>query len=405
MSAAVALLLAATLVAVPDVSLDNLDAEVARQLGEVRRRLDTAGTGAAGAAAFAEAGRHYHAYEMHAPAEACYRNAALLAPEDFRWPYLLGVLQQEAGRLEEALASIGRALAAPERYYPGLLRMATLQIALGRPQDAERWLAPARVHAPGDPALLAREGELALATARPQAAAAALEAALRREPRATRLHYLLGMAYRALGRREDALRELARAGPVGVRARDPLLEGVRALRVGESSFMIEGHQALRAGDTDAAAVAFARAAEASGGTSLPALLNLAAAEARRGRRDEAIARLGEARRLDPHHDAVLFNLGVLLAQAGRAAEAEPLLAAVVERAPSDAEARAEWGLALLALGRLDDAQRALAPVPLDAARCERLREALAARAKGARDPAAAALAGRARACGAPPVQR
>jgi Flp pilus assembly protein TadD len=399
------MLLGATLVAVPEVSLDGLEAEVARQLGEVRRRLEAAPTGAAGAAAFAEAGRHYHAYDMMAPAEACYRNAAALAPEDFRWHYLLGVLHHDAGRLEEALASVGRAVGGPDRYYPGLLRMAALQIALGRPHEAERSLAPARAHAPSDPALLALEGELALALARPQAALAALEEALRREPRATRLHYPLGMAYRALGRLEDARRELARAGPVGVRARDPLLEDVRSLRVGESSFMIEGHRALRAGDAGAAAAAFAQAVAASGGSSVPALLNLATAEARRGRRDEAIAHLAEARRRDPDHPAVLFNLGVLLAQAGRACEAEPLLADLVRRAPGDAEARAEWGLSLVALGRLEDAERALGPFALDAARCARLREALAIRAAGASEPAAGALARRVSACEGAPVQR
>jgi tetratricopeptide (TPR) repeat protein len=400
-------LLAATLVAVPDVSLDGLDAVVARQLAEVRRRLESADAtagGARGAAGFGEAGRHYHAYDMFAPAEACYRNAAALAPEDFRWPYLLGVLQQDAGRLEEAAASLGRALRGPEPYYPGLLRMAALQLALGRADEAERWLAPARAHAPDDPARLALDGEQALAAGRPEAAAAALEEALQREPRASRLHYLAGMAYRAQGRREDARRELARAGPVGVRARDPLVDGVRALRAGESSFMIEGHQALRAGDFPAAAAAFARALEASGGGSVPALLNLAAAEAQLGRTDDAISRLTKARRLDPAHPAVAYNLGVLLLQAGRAAEAEALLGELARRAPDDTEAHAEWSLALIAQGRLDDAAAALGSLTLDPARCRRLREALATRG-GAGETAPAALVRRANACAAKPAQR
>jgi tetratricopeptide (TPR) repeat protein len=188
---------------------------------------------------------------------------------------------------------------------------------------------------------------------------------------------------------------------VGVRARDPLLEGVRALRIGESSVMIEGHRALRAGDLAAAAEAFARAVEASGGASVAALLNLAVTEERRGRREEALAHLAEARRLEPGHPGVLFNLGVLLAQAGRAADAEPLLAAVVERSPGDGEARAEWGLALVALGRLEEARRALEPATLDADRCRRLREGLAGAARDASEAAAAALARRASACPAP----
>jgi Flp pilus assembly protein TadD len=396
MSLAAFVLLAAPLIAVPEVSLDGLDEPVARQLRQVRAALDAAPRDAAGAAAFGDAGRHYHAYEILAPAEACYRNAAALAPADFRWPYLLGVLQQDAGRLDDARESLMRALSGPERYYPGLLRLAALELAQGRNAEAERWLAPARAHSPEDPALLALEGELALAGGRAEVAAAALEKALRQEPRATRLHYVLGMAYRALARTDDARRELARAGPVGVRARDPLVEGVRALRLGESSYMIEGHQALRAGDLPAAADAFGRAAEASGGTSVPALLNQAAALAQLGRRDEALARLAEARHLDPRHTGVLFNSGVLLVQAGRAVEAEPMFAEVVRQSPGDAEARAEWGLSLAALRRFDEADRALGPLTLDEGRCRRLRDVLGAVA--ASEAAAAALRSRTSAC-------
>lgn len=396
MSLAAFVLAAAPLVAVPEVSLDGLDEAVARQLRQVRTALHAAPRDAAGAAAFGDAGRHYHAYDMVAPAEACYRNAEALAPQDYRWPYLLGVLQHDAGRLDEALASLTRALGGSERYYPGLLRLAEVELARGRAPEAERWLAPARAHAPDDPALLALEGELALAGGRAGAAASALEKALRQEPRATRLHYLLGMAYRALGRAGDAREELARAGPVGVRARDPLLEAVRSLRLGESSYTIEGHEAFRAGDFTAAAAAFGRAVEASGGTSAAALLNLAAALARLGRREEALARLADVLRLDPNHPGARFNSGVLLAQAGRHAEAEPMFAEVVRQSSGDAEARAEWVLSLAALRRFEEAERALGPLTLDEGRCRRLRETLDAVAAG--DATAAPLRARTGAC-------
>ncbi len=371
---------APVLVSVPAVSLDGLDPAVAAPLAEARARLDAAlREGRPAAALFADAGRRYHAYDMRAPAEACYLNAAALAPDDFRSWYLLGVTRHEGGDLEGAAAALGRALAGPDRYYPGLLRMAAVQLALGRPEEAERWLAPARVHSPDDPALLALDGEIALAGGRPAAAAAALEEALRVQPRASRLHYLLGMAYRGLSRRAEARAELAQAGAVGVAARDPVLDEVRALRRGETGDLIEGQQAFRAGDHAAAAAAFARAVEASGGSSVPALVNLAAAEERLGRHDAALARLQQARAVDPGHPLVNFNLGLLLAQDGRSTEAEALLAEAVIRSPQDAEARFEWGLVLVTLGRFDDADRALQPLVLDEARCRRVRSALAAR--------------------------
>jgi Flp pilus assembly protein TadD len=164
--------------------------------------------------------------------------------------------------------------------------------------------------------------------------------------------------------------------------------------------MIEGHQAFRAGDFDGAAAAFANAVQASGGSSVAPLLNLAAAEERLGQLEGALGHLEQARRLEPSHPLVLFNLGTLLARSGRPAEAEPLLAELVKRSPADAEARSEWGLALVALGRLDDAERVFPPESLDEARCRRLREALAARPRSgpATGGAVAALGRRASAC-------
>jgi len=169
-----ALLAAAStaLVPVPEVPLDGLDPAVARPLADARARLDHAlRDGQPSAAVFADAARLYHAYGMLAAATAAYRDAATLAPGDFRWPYLLAVARQEAGDLEGASDALERALAAGDPYYPAVLRMASVQLARGRLEEASRWLAIGRGHAPRDPALLGLEGELALARRRLRLAA------------------------------------------------------------------------------------------------------------------------------------------------------------------------------------------------------------------------------------------
>ena len=57
-----------------------------------------------------------------------------------------------------------------------------------------------------------------------------------------------------------------------------------------------------------------------------------------------------------------FLLGILLISRGAAADAEPLLAAVVAQRPQDFDARLHWARALLALGRRAQAESALAPL-------------------------------------------
>ena len=61
--------------------------------------------------AYGGLGQLYHAYELTSAAEASYRNANRLAPEEHRWLQLLGDLYDQTGRLEEAEASF----AAPRR--------------------------------------------------------------------------------------------------------------------------------------------------------------------------------------------------------------------------------------------------------------------------------------------------
>jgi len=279
-----------------------MEPAVARQLAQVRARLEA---GPRSAALYGEAARHYHAYALVAAAEACYREAERLDPDDFRWPYLLGMLALEDHRSDEAARRLERTLAREDKYYPALVRLSGLYLALGRTAEAVPLIETARRHAPEDPALLGLTGELALAQGRNADAVADLVRALEREPRATRLRYVLGMAYRAQGRLDAARAQLAQAGSVGSKPRDPVLEAVLALRQGESSYMLEGHAAFRAGDFGAAATAYRLALEQGDGASLGPLVNLAAAEARLGRVEAAIGLLRRAQALSPGDPSVL----------------------------------------------------------------------------------------------------
>ena len=47
--------------------------------------------------------RLYHAYDFIDAARACYRNALVLNPKDFRWAYLLGRLLESQGDMRQAV--------------------------------------------------------------------------------------------------------------------------------------------------------------------------------------------------------------------------------------------------------------------------------------------------------------
>src|SRR5687767_4846648 len=173
---------------VPLPDLKALEPSVAQQLGQadalVRSLLaDPAARPEETGEAFGELGRLCQVYGLAEPAEAAYRQALTLAPTDFRWPYLLARVVQEAGRLEAA-ALYRKALALRPGFLPALVLLAETLIAANHLDDAETALREALAVDPGSAAARAALGQIALSRQRYREAADHLEAALAAVPEA-----------------------------------------------------------------------------------------------------------------------------------------------------------------------------------------------------------------------------
>jgi Flp pilus assembly protein TadD len=305
---------------IPSPDLSGLEPEVAAQLRDARAFLDAllAGEGTVPgdlAEAAGDLGRHYHAYGFEEPAAAAYANAARFAPGDFRWPYYLAHLQQPAGKTAEAEASYRRALELQPGYAPALVHLGEVLLSANRPDDAEAILKQALADPGSAAAARAALGEVALSRRQFREAADHLEAALVASPDADRLHHPLGLAYRGLGEMDKARNHLARAGRVGVRPADPLIDELDGLRQGEMPHLLRGRVAFRLGRFADAAAEFRKAVEARP-DSVPARINLGSALAQAGDRKGAAEQLRQALKLAPDNANAHFNLDVLLIQDG-----------------------------------------------------------------------------------------
>lgn len=340
------LLLAAALVPVRSPDLKGLEEAVAAQIREIQ------GIAAAqeSADAWGELGRVYLAYSFNDAATDCFRNAAALDPKDFRWPYLLGAADQAAGRLDEAAEAFGRALAMAPEALPGYVHLGEIRLLQGKFDEAEAALRKA----PSLPASRALLGQVALARQDYRAAVEHLQAALEAAPEATRLHHPLALAYRGLGDRAKAEEHLAKAGAVGLRPADPLLDAVAALRLGERVAIMKGKTAAQAGRYADAAAEFRRALEAKP-ESVEARVNLGAVLALSGDREGAVGQFREVLRVEPGNVTAHFNLGSLLLEGEAASEAIPHLEAAALSRPQDAEARRLLARALRDAGRSQEA--------------------------------------------------
>lgn len=299
-------------------------------------------------------GEIYHAYSLLSPARDCYLNASRLTPEDFRWIYLLGKLDQQEGRFEDAIRRYRVARTLRPDYVAVLVNMGNIFLELNRLEDARESFKAALDLDKNNPATHYGLGQVAVSRRRYSEAVDHFEKTLAQVPGANRVHYSLAMAYRGLGDAEKVKAHLAQQGPVGVRVSDPLVDGLQALIKGERVYLARGKVAFEAQRYAEAAGEFRKAVAATP-DSVTARINLGAALTQIGDLKGAVEQFEEALRMEPGKVNAHYNLAVLLASQNKHAEAITHLQSVLGVDPNDLNARFLLARELLKSGRLDEA--------------------------------------------------
>ncbi len=336
---------------------DRLEAQAAAVEELARPDTEPARLGAA----YGALGRLYHAYDFPTAAAACYRNARRLASGDFRWAYYLGFLHQTEGDLERAAERLTEALALRPDDPAALLRLGDVELELERYAAARgRYERALELDADAAAAHYGL-GRLAARSDDPAAAVRHFERALELQPGASLVHYPLALAYRELGRREQAERHLGLRGQVGVGFPDPLVRALDEDLAGVGLRLTRAGVALAEGREEAALVELRKAVAAAPG-SFDARLGLGLALARAGEREGAREQLEEAVRLAPESVLARDALGRLLAGAGADEGAVAHFSKAVALDPSFAEGHFQLGAALGRLGRHAEAAEAFSRV-------------------------------------------
>jgi tetratricopeptide (TPR) repeat protein len=341
----------------PDVI--KLEPEVRDQLVGVEKSLtasinkpDT--TDAALAEIYGEAGKIYHAYSLTLPARECYLNAGLLAPKDFRWPYLLAKIDQQDGRMDDAIHRLQEASALNPEYVPIEVNLGNIYLETNLSTKAESSFKRALARQPENAAALYGLGQLALSQRNYAEAVSYFEKALQQAPGANRIHYSLAIAYRGLGDLSKAENHLAQRGTVGVRVADPLFDQLPDLIEGERIHLIRGRTALEAKRFADAAVEF-RKAIAAKPDSTAGHLNLGTTLVQLNDLNAAVTEFKTVLRLDPDNANAHFNLAIVLAARNEDRAAIEELQALLKTNPDDVDARFFLARELLKLERREEA--------------------------------------------------
>ncbi len=344
--------------------LDSMEPAVRRQLAEARAAVaaleQRPGTPDAELAEAAGGlGRLYFLYGLEGVAEQAFEAARRLAPGDARWPYYLGVIAQDLGRLETAVERFREVLELRPGDPPSLVRLGRLELARHRPAEAADYFRRALERAPRLAAARAGMGQAAVLAGDPATAVEQFEAALALDPGLAGVRYPLGLAYRELGELERARHHLAARRGGRPAFPDPLIDQLPALARGASFHIFYGAQASLAGDLEGAVERY-RQALAADPESVMARRALASALARR---DDPAAAAEEYRRVlaaEPGNAAVRVELATLLAGGGAYEEAAAELRRALEDDPASFKAHLGLAVAAQRLDRPDEAEEHLA---------------------------------------------
>ena len=373
---------------VPDPDTTRMQHQVADLLWEARqavlREPDSP-------EAWGRLGEVCDAHELYAYAAPCYQRASALAPNNFRWPYLLASVRQAQGAGGDEVAALLRRASRLEPDLP--LLFVELGDALARHGQAPEACDAYREAIELDPKLAAAQrglGQALIALGDPRAALDALEEALQVGPQDAAVYAAMAQACTQLGDLEGAeqatqrSRELpiVRPEPGPVRA-EVLSLGISALhcyyragRLMEAGDYAEAINQLKIAeeyapddpalqqrlgisytqtDQDALAIQHLSKAVRLKDTLYSAHAALGSLFAARGDLDRAVAHYRRALGHVPNEGHLRAALAVALARGGDLEEAIGEFERAAALAPLGPGAHYHWGLALEELGRLDEA--------------------------------------------------
>ena len=300
-----------------------------------------------------------HAWEQWDGAAATYEVARRLASRDRRWWYLAGLLETARGRHGDALPLLERAAALAPGDLAGRLRVAEALLETGDLKGSEPLLLDlAREPRTAAPAEYGA-GRVAMARADYAGAIVHFQRAVTAFPKFGAAHYALALAYRRLGRTDEAEKALDRQQQCVAcwpATEDAVAALIPAAREDAAAVLKRGIQAATEGNVQGAIDAHERALVLSPGL-VQARVNLITLYGRSQRWTDAEKQYREVMASDRNVGEAHANYAQVLIAQRRAADAIPVFRDAIASSPGDGVARNGLGLALEMTG---DAAGALA---------------------------------------------
>jgi tetratricopeptide (TPR) repeat protein len=347
---------ARSLLEIPIPDAERMDVSVQQQVRDAQARVAQAQTSSREdqSLAYGRLGQVYQAYGLEDAAIPSFKNAQTLGPREFRWPYYLGLIFQRRGDLQQAIESYQTALQLKPNDEVTKLRLGEANLRTNHLEEAEMLYTQIVAANPRSAPALDGLGRLALARGKYGEALELLARALAINPDASYLHYPLAMAYRGLGRLNEARAELAKHGPAAPELIDPYLRELQDLKSGEADLWLLASQQMAQKKFSEAATTYYSLLKKNP-DDLVAQTYLGTALARAGRMDDAIQQLSDVLRKSPQNAEAHYCLGVVFARLARDEAAVEQFRATMNADPQFGEVHFQIANVLMRTHHYDEA--------------------------------------------------
>lgn len=342
-------------VEVPEVDLTGARPETAKKFDVARRSVME---NPDSAAKWGKLGMVFNAHEFLDEALKCYRRAADLDPEEFRWIYLAAIVTAEQDP-QEAENLFRRAAKVDDRYPPLYCNLAATLVKLGRDDDARREYEHALRLNPKCRAALIGLGELYLQKGDLEKSRKHLLQAADLNFRDHDVHAILARLYRQMGDAKateietNLMRTYKQSAPIDdqIRAEAYVKEstGLRTLRN-------QGEVFVESGRFAEAEHVLLRVVQLPDATAFDHML-LGHSMAEQGKLSDGIKQLKIAADMDDQDARVLATYGLFLSRAGKLEEGGRQLKKALELDPDSDVAQFYAAMNLERQGEIEQATK------------------------------------------------
>lgn len=301
----------------------------------------------------------YEANSLFDEARRCYETVVQLADSTPWWSYHLAIATRQAGDFDGAMQLL-RSLARKHPKFAAVHhRLGAALLEAGHFDEAAIAFQRARDLAPSTPAPMVGLADVKLRQHDHANAASLLQRAIEIDPTYKAAHYSLGLAYRGLGRSQEAARELARGLNATPRFMpDPLSKQLRQYMVYPAGRAERAVELAAAGQT-AEAAALLEKGLVTRPQDIGMINELSKIYVQMSQYDKALELLSRAKRLNEHDFRTFINLARCCLAMGRHAEALAHADRAAELAPTNVRTHLSRASVLRAMGRHDEALPAL----------------------------------------------